>query len=365
MAKSEELSSTSIECVDTTTLQQDIRKSEMLTNMSKNRKLLLCALGIFVCYFYFGILQEKITRGDYGEGKSKEKYQCTMALVFVQCVVNSIYAKIILMITQPAGRDTTKNLYYASSAFTYLTAMVTSNMALKHINYPTQVVGKSCKPIPVMLLGVLIGHKRYSLQKYLFVLMIVLGVILFMYKDKQSVTSDSESILGMGEILLLLSLTMDGLTGAFQDRMKTEHQTKSGPMMLNMNLWSVLFLGIGLLSTGEAIEFVKFVQRHPSIIFHLATFSIASALGQFFIFLTVSEFGPLTCSIITTTRKFFTVLGSVVIFGNKLMTRQWLGTTLVFTGLSLDGVYGNRSSTSASTHVKKESEKSIAATDDK
>ena len=46
----------------------------------------------------------------------------------------------------------------------------------------------------------------------------------------------------------------------------------------------------------------------------------------------VSDFGPLPCSIITTTRKFFTVLASVVIFGNALSQRQWVGAAFVFAG---------------------------------
>ena len=48
----------------------------------------------------------------------------------------------------------------------------------------------------------------------------------------------------------------------------------------------------------------------------------------------VSEFGPLPCSIVTTTRKFFTVLGSVIFFGNSLLPHQWCGAVLVFTGVS-------------------------------
>ena len=52
-----------------------------------------------------------------------------------------------------SGQDSTPMTYYALSAFTYLTAMVSSNKALLWVNYPTQVIGKSCKPIPVMLLG--------------------------------------------------------------------------------------------------------------------------------------------------------------------------------------------------------------------
>merc|ERR1719322_1587461 len=133
-------------------------------------------------------------------------------------------------------------------ALTYAIAMVASNKALQWINYPTQVVGKSCKPIPVMILGVLFGGKRYPLLKYLFVFLIVAGVALFMYKDKPK--SSTETALGIGEILLLVSLTCDGLTGAVQEIMKAEHSTKSGHMMKAMNKWSIFYLGIGLIWSG-------------------------------------------------------------------------------------------------------------------
>ena len=183
------------------------------------------------------------------------------------------------------GEDTTKSSYYAICSFTYLLAMVSSNKALSWVNYPTQVVGKSCKPIPVMILGVLVGRKSYPLLKYLFILMIVVGVALFMYKDKGGASGvpTGESILGVGELLLVLSLTCDGLTGAVQERMKTEHKTKSGHMMMSMNKWSIMYLGIALAITGEGFEFISFIKRHPSVIWQLATFSGASALGQFFI----------------------------------------------------------------------------------
>ena len=112
---------------------------------------------------------------------------------------------IVLSTFMKQGHDSTRTAYYASSAFTYLAAMVSSNMALQHVNYPTQVIGKSCKPIPVMLLGVLIGHKRYHLAKYLFVLMIVIGVGIFMFKDNQKSHSNA-SMIGAGELLLVCTI---------------------------------------------------------------------------------------------------------------------------------------------------------------
>lgn len=48
--------------------------------------------------------------------------------------------------------------------------------------------------------------------------------------------------------------------------------------------------------------------------------------------MTVVYFGPLTCSIITTTRKFFTILASVILFANPISSMQWVGTVLVFLG---------------------------------
>ncbi|XP_015601856.1 solute carrier family 35 member B1 isoform X2 [Cephus cinctus] len=291
-----------------------------MVHKSTRIKLLICAGGIFICYFYFGVLQEKITRGSYGEDGNKEKFTYVFALVFVQCLVNYAFAKIILLTVMKQGEDNTRTLYYATSSLTYLLGMVSSNMALQFVSYPTQVVGKAGKPIPVMILGVLLGKKVYPMRKYLFVLLIVIGVALFIYKDHKGNTVQTDAQMGFGELLLFLSLIMDGLTGAVQERMRDEHKSQSGHMMLNMNFW--------------------FLQRHPNAVWHLISFSAAGALGQFFIFLTVAEFGPLTCSVMTTTRKFFTVLGSVLLFGNNLLPRQWIATVIVFSGLFLDAMYG-------------------------
>ncbi len=71
--------------------------------------------------------------------------------------------------------DTTPKWMHAFCSLTYLGAMLASNEALQHVSYPTQVLGKSIKPVPVMILGVLIARKRYHLMKYLGVLAIVLG----------------------------------------------------------------------------------------------------------------------------------------------------------------------------------------------
>lgn len=190
--------------------------------MQKTKKFIIQAGVIFVAYFYFGVLQEKITKGKYVYDTINEKgevvnlsenYSYFLSLVFVLCAINYVVATAMLRIW-PQDEDNTSTRYYISVAITYLLAMVCSNMALQWVPYPTQVVGKAAKPIPVMVLGVLLGMKTYPLKKYVFVLLIVIGVVLFMFNDKGKAQQDLG--FGLGEVLLVLSLTMDGLTGGVQ-----------------------------------------------------------------------------------------------------------------------------------------------------
>ncbi|XP_030379280.1 solute carrier family 35 member B1 homolog [Scaptodrosophila lebanonensis] len=308
-------------------------------NMPENSRFVIYAAGIFFCYFVYGIVQEDITRGRYGDqvqpdGSIGEKYTHALALVWIQCFCNSLFAKGMLM-GKPQKEDTTHTGSYAASALSYLIGMVSSNMALRWVPYPTQVVGKSAKPIPIMILVVLIGHKTYSWTRYACVLTLVVGIILFMYKESKVSDLPTETM-GLGALLIFLSLSMDGLCGAFQERMRAASAPSGQHMMLAMNFWSTLMLGGAMILTGEGKEFLHFATRHPQLWAHIALIALCGAMGQLFVFLMVAGFGTLACSMVTTTRKFFTVLWSVLIFGNRVVLRQWFGVVLVFAALFAD-----------------------------
>ena len=71
-----------------------------------------------------------------------------------------------------------------------------------------QVIGKSAKPIPVLIFGVLIGHRKYPLIKYLIVVLIVAGVIMFNYKDGSGRSNGDQQgkvfdLIGAGELLVV------------------------------------------------------------------------------------------------------------------------------------------------------------------
>lgn len=253
---------------------------------------------------------------------------------------------------KPEGKDSTHPGFYACAAAANVAAMVSSNKALIWITYPMQVIFKSAKPISVMI-GGLFFCKRYTLRRYFFVLIIVIGVALFKYfenkdgkkkketsKTGETVANDYHHLLGIG--LLILSLTMDGILGGIQDKIRDRYSPSSRQFMIAMSFWGTVILLILSFVTGEIFDAYYFTLRHPNVLVHLASFATAGVIGQLFIFTMVSSFGSLPCSITTTVRKFFSVLFSILFFGNPSTPLQWLGATFVFAGLLADAIYGKK-----------------------
>jgi len=65
-------------------------------------------------------------------------------------------------------------------------------------------------------------------------------------------------------------------------------------------------------------------------------FSICSAVGQSFIFFTIAHFDPLVCTTVTTTRKVFSVILSIMLKGHALSFQGWSGVLLASSGIVSD-----------------------------
>lgn len=185
-----------------------------------------------------------------------------------------------------------------------------------------------------MIFGVLLGRKRYTYRKVLFVLSIVMGVLLFVFKDKYDEKDGEDPLLG--NLLIATSLLMDGFCGATEDRMRSVSKPAPLNFMMFMNFWASIFLLIGIAVFGEGPKVVVFVTKHPEILTYFGIAVVVASIGQIFISSMISNFGPLALSLTTTTRKFFSMCLSVVVFGNQLSYRQWGAASLIFVALFLD-----------------------------
>jgi len=192
-----------------------------------------------------------------------------------------------------------------------------------------------------MLMSVLLYRKQYSLLDYLCVSLIAGGIYIFFtssvptsHNSKSPVDHHVNSLFGI--ILSLISLFCDGLTGSQQDYYVNLYQPDSNFLMFKMNLYSVFILFLPSIFTSQLFDGFSFVISHPNIIWDILLFSLVSVFGQWFIFHMVTSFGALPLSIVTSSRKFMTILSSIIFFGHPIETAQWIGVAAVFGGLMLD-----------------------------
>ena len=240
--------------------------------------------------------------------------------------------------------------------------------SLAHIDYLTFILAKSCKLLPVMFLHLTIFRKRYPMYKYAVVLLVTVGVATFTLhhpgtSKKAANKSGSGSSL-YGIFLLSINLLLDGLTNTTQDHVFTSphlYTRFSGPqMMVAQNVMSTVLTTVYLLlipyvsanstvhallplpispSTGtELASAISFMSRHPEALKHVLGFAACGAVGQVFIFYTLSQFSSLLLVTVTVTRKMLTMLLSVFWFGHSLHPWQWVGVGLVFGGIGAEAV---------------------------
>jgi UDP-galactose transporter B1 len=310
--------------------------------MSKGRQavsLVLSVLGLYASYIAFGVVQERIHATTYGGGA---RFRSPAFLILFQVAVNTCVGLLSAVARGDSLVRGVPVLGFAGMSLSYVLAMYSSNKALDFIDYPTQVVAKSVKMIPVMVGGVLFLGKRHPVSEYVEVGVITLGITMFFLKPAAAAATTAAGAAAdaagdwrytQGLLLSTFSLFCDGLTSTLQDGVRASHSPSGPQFMLYMNLWSTLFFAVPLTLSGEAASAVAFLAEHHDALFDVVLFGLTSAMGQLFIFAVLSGFGPLVLTMSTTTRKFFSILLSVIWFSHPLSMRQWTGAALVFGGL--------------------------------
>mmetsp|Transcript_63918 Transcript_63918/g.71430 ORF Transcript_63918/g.71430 Transcript_63918/m.71430 type:complete len:481 (-) Transcript_63918:6-1448(-) len=290
--------------------------------------LALCFFGIMASFVCYGLLLEYTTSG----GRKLHE----LSFLFV---TSGLYT-----LTAAAGRyvrgETPTTIPPSRFAILGLTSMgstFTSVRSLRYVIYPIQVLAKSCKPVPVMLMGTLMG-KRYDLRKYMNVVMIVIGVAFFMGggdnskgKDDGEEKSSSSQILGI--LLLFISLCFDGGTGAYEDKLMSVHSVQPFDLMYNIQLGKTILAGVSLLVLNQLHIFIQMCQEMGLL---LVALGLSGAMGQVFIFVTISKFGALTCSIIGLARKITTLLASIYFYGHHLNGIQVSGLVISVTAMVMN-----------------------------
>ena len=114
--------------------------------------------------------------------------------------------------------------------------------------------------------------------------------------------------------------------------------------MLYTNLVSVIANVVLYLVQRQMSNDTTFekVLESKTLMTDVMSFGVCGAVGQLFIFLTISLHNCLTLSIMTTCRKCFSMVVSSVMFNHKFSDIQTLGVVMVLSSTIAEVYFGNR-----------------------
>lgn len=336
-----------------------------------------CLLGLQLSYLAWGVLQEKIMTTQYivsrnetslnpeQEGKITQdliNFHDSQFLVFMNRLVAFFLATVALVYNRPResrlylnARKVVRLEYNKPQAplYEYVYCSLSNILsswcqyeALKYVNFPTQVLSKSCKIIPVMLMSKLMHKRRYQTTDYLCAALLSLGLFIFLLnqvsvdtgngKATHNVVSTNlgkqlrESSLASGLIILGLYLAFDSFTSNWQQSLFSRYGINNWQMMAATNFYSILFTLISLYQLDALRPALKLLSRSHELLLDCIIMSIMSSIGQLFVFYTIKRFGSVLFAVIMTLRQFLAILLSCMIYGHKLSLLSSVGLLVVF-----------------------------------
>lgn len=281
-----------------------------------------------------------------------------------------------------------------------------SYAAMRRLPYPVVLAAKMSKMVPVMLVGFFWYGTRYSWRNCAACAVITAGVTCFyVLNDMDHPHGEKPGRHGMisaswiGFVMLFFSLVTDGFMNSTQHVLLKTHGLSSNQLMVVLNLasgaWLLLVLialealhpmvamfletETTLVSLFPASPFAPllshadrnlrwflrdvapvqdlsrtwhFFQQYPEALYDVVMMSLLNAVGQVFIFSTISFFGMLTFLALTLLRKAGSVLLSVSIHGHNVAVGQWVALLVVLAGALWEGLMNVRQNASRSERHK-------------
>ncbi|KAI3787439.1 hypothetical protein L1987_41906 [Smallanthus sonchifolius] len=213
--------------------------------------------------------------------------------------------------------------------------------SLAFLNYPAQLMFKSTKVLPVMIMGAFIPglRRKYPPHEYVSALLLVVGLILFTLADAN--TSPNFSILGV--VMVSGALIMDSFLGNFQEAIFTMNpDTTQMEMLFCSTVVGLPFLIPPMLLTGELFKAWSSCSQHPYVYGVLVFEAMATFIGQVSVLSLIAIFGAATTAMITTARKAVTLLLSYLIFTKPLTEQHGTGLILISMGIVLKMIPENK-----------------------
>lgn len=292
-----------------------------LTHRPKWQQFLICSSGFFFGYLVNGVCEEYVY--------NRLKFSYGWYFTFVQ---GFVYLALIYL-----QGFTTKQMVNPWKTYVKLSAVLMGSHgltkgSLAFLNYPAQIMFKSTKVLPVMIMGAFIPglRRKYPIHEYISALLLVIGLILFTLADAQ--TSPNFSIFGV--VMISGALVMDAFLGNLQEAIFTMNpDTTQTEMLFCSTVVGLPFLVVPMVLTGELFRAWTSCAEHPYVYGVLVFEAMATFVGQVSVLSLIAIFGAATTAMITTARKAVTLLLSYLIFTKPMTEQHGSGLLLIAMGI--------------------------------
>lgn len=191
-----------------------------------------------------------------------------------------------------------------------------------------------------MIMGKIVSRTKYQLYEYVTAGLISFGMVLFMTGSAGESKGSAVTTL-TGVFLLCMYMTSDSFNSNWQGELFKSYRMTSVEMMFGVNMFSSLFTASSLFVQSGFLDSVEFGLKHPAFVYDCLLLSVSAAVGQLFIYYTISKFGPVVFTIIMTLRQAVAILLSCLIYKHNVSFMGVFGILVVFLAIFLR-VYCNQ-----------------------
>lgn len=260
----------------------------------------------------YGFLQEYIMTQEYAGGM----FPSAVFLILANRVLIVLFAKTMLFAKgEQAVTPATK--WLCLPAATVFISSWCQNSSLRFVSFPTQVVFKSARIVPTMLVNTIMVGKRHGISDYVFAMFISACVFGFTMGSGQLDPAVKDT--GVGVAMLIAYLICDSLSSNSEKKIYNEYPELNNLQMLFGLAVFTLFYSLIIEETMGSFQNVfHFLVQSPTASAHVFALSVCSTGSQYIMLHIIKLHGPVAYSIMMTVRHLLSVVLSVVFFGHPL-----------------------------------------------
>ncbi|CAG9561007.1 unnamed protein product [Danaus chrysippus] len=286
-----------------------------ITSLSHLTQFLVCCFFVFLCYLAYGCFLEEIF-------SNPEVKPVSLYITLIQFLITTALSYVESMVRIPIKRKVPIKTYALLAALT-LGTMSLSNLALSYLNYPTQLIFKSCKLIPVMAGSIIILGKRYGFLDYLAAIVMCIGLTMFTLADSQT----SPNFDSFGVVVISLALFCDAIIGNVQEKAMKQFQATNNEVVFFSYAIACGYLIVITMSTGIMIDGYYYCSKNWIKMYtNIFLLSVSGYIGLQAVLTLVRICGATVAVTVTTMRKVFSIIISFLLFSKPFVFQYvWSG----------------------------------------